>query len=115
MNRIIRFFTKLANAETSLRILALGRGDRRIMQNEALLRMIQLAIPPEAMRKAIIESAKRLPNMDKGEIRQLELVLKSTSTFPEMLDHLTRLKLRKVFTTKRNQRFGLITHFLSFC
>jgi hypothetical protein len=70
--------------------------EQLIIQNEALLRMIQLTIPPEAMRKAIIESAKRLPNMDGGKIKQLELSLKSTSALPEMLDHLNRLKLRKV-------------------
>jgi len=70
--------------------------EQLIIQNEALLRMIQLAIPPEAMRKAIIESAKRLLNMDSGKIKQLELSLKSTSALPEMLDHLNRLKLRKV-------------------
>jgi len=70
--------------------------EQLIIQNEALLRMIQLAIPPEVMRKAIIESAKRLPKMDSGKIKQLQLSLKSTSAFPEMLDHLKRLKLRKV-------------------
>jgi hypothetical protein len=70
--------------------------EQLIMQNEALLRMIQLAIPPEAMRRAILESAKRLPNMDNKKLTQLELSLKSTRALPEMVDHLNRLKLRKV-------------------
>ena len=70
--------------------------EQLILQNEALLRMIQLAIPPEVMKRAIIETAKKLPNMDKTKLTQLELSLKQTRTLPEMLDRLSRTKLRKV-------------------
>jgi site-specific recombinase XerD len=87
--------TRIEELETKIQQMEIAQ-EQLIMQNEALLRMIQLAIPPEAMRNAIIESAKRLPNTDKTKLAKLELSLKQTRTLPEMLDHLNRLKLRKV-------------------
>lgn len=87
--------TRIEDLEAKIQQMEIAQ-EQLIMQNEALLRMVQLAIPPEAMKKAIIESAKRLPNMNKTKLAQLELSLKLTSALPEMLDYLNRLKLRKV-------------------
>jgi site-specific recombinase XerD len=87
--------TRIEELEAKVQQMEIAH-EQLIMQNEALLRMVQLAIPPEAMKKAILETAKRLPSMNKTKLAQLELSLKSTSALPEMLDHLNRLKLRKV-------------------
>lgn len=83
--------TKLEGLEAKVQQMEIAQ-EQLIMTNEALLRMIQLAIPPEAMKRAILETAKRLPNMNNEKLAQLELSLKSTRILPEMLDQLNRLK-----------------------
>ena len=57
-----------------------------------MLRMIELAIPKEAMKKAIFESAKRLQDMTQEKLEQLRLTLASTHEVPEMWSALRKLR-----------------------
>jgi site-specific recombinase XerD len=86
--------TRLEDLEAKIQQMEIQQ-EQLIMQNEALLRMVQLAIPPEAMKKAILQTAERLPNMDKTKLAQLKLSLANAQPL-EMLDQLKRLKLRKI-------------------
>jgi hypothetical protein len=82
---------RIEELETKIQQMEI-RQEQLLLENQALLRMIELAIPKEAMKKAILESAKRLPDMTEGKLEQLKLNLASTQEVPEMWNALRRLR-----------------------
>lgn len=75
--------TRLEDLETKLQQLEIKMESMSI-ENQTLKRIIDFAIPPETIKKALIETAKRLPNMTKEKLEQLENALASARTIEEM-------------------------------
>jgi predicted RNase H-like nuclease (RuvC/YqgF family) len=61
------------------------------LENATLKRIINFAIPPESIKKALIETAKRLPNMTEDKVRQLENILAHARSIEELQSGLVNI------------------------
>lgn len=75
--------TRIEDLEAKIQQMEI-RQEQMEMENKALRRILEFAIPPETIKKALIETAKRLPNMTKEKLDQLENSLKMARTIEEM-------------------------------
>ena len=85
--------TRLEDLEAKIQRLEIAQ-EQLILQNEALQRMISLAIPKENMKKAMLETAQNLPDVTPERLEQFKVALKEMSTTQEMFSEVN--KLRKV-------------------
>jgi hypothetical protein len=82
--------TRIEDLETKIQQMEI-RQEQMEMENKALRRILEFAIPPETIKKALVETAKRLPNMTPDKIEQLENSLKTVRTWEEMESGLTNI------------------------
>lgn len=75
--------TRIEDLETKMQQLEI-RMESMNLENATLKRIIDFAIPPETIKKALIETAKRLPNMTEDKVHQLENILAHARTIEEM-------------------------------
>jgi site-specific recombinase XerD len=75
--------TRMEDLEAKLQQLEI-KMEGLTMENATLKRIIEFALPPEAIKKGLVESAKLLPNMNADKISQLENILKNAKSVDEM-------------------------------
>jgi site-specific recombinase XerD len=84
--------TKLEEIQLKVQQLEIAQEQAKL-NYQALLRIIEFAIPKETMKKAIYESAKALPDMTPEKLEQIKLNLQSTENTTEILSTLTILRI----------------------
>lgn len=75
--------TRMEDLESKLQQLEI-RMEGLTMENATLKRIIEFALPPESIKKGLIESAKLLPNMNPDKLHQLENILKHAKSIDDM-------------------------------
>jgi hypothetical protein len=83
LNGTIQSRTRLEDLESKIQQMEI-REEQREMEIKALRRILEFAIPTETIKKALIETAKRLPDMTPEKLKQLENSLKMAKTIEEM-------------------------------
>jgi hypothetical protein len=82
--------TRIEDLETKIQQIEI-KMESMTLENATLKGIIDFAIPPETIKKALIETAKRLPNMTDDKIHQLENILAHARTIEEMQSGLVNI------------------------
>jgi site-specific recombinase XerD len=94
--------TRIEDLEAKLQQMEI-RQEQMEMENKALRRILEFAIPPETIKKALIETAKRLPNMTKEKLGQLENSLKMVRT-EEDIEHVLQNYMGQIKRIKEDKQ-----------
>ena len=82
--------TRLEDLESKIQRIEI-KMESMNLENLTLKRIIDFAIPPETIKKALIDTARRLPNMTEDKVQQLENILKNARTMEEMQSGLVNI------------------------
>jgi hypothetical protein len=91
--------TKLEEMQAKILQLEVAQ-EHLTLENQALLRMIQFAIPKETMKKAMLETANSLPDVTPEKLKQFKVTLMELSTAEDMFREVNKLRLDSVKVLK---------------
>lgn len=91
--------TKLEEMQAKILQLEVAQ-EHLTLENQALLRMIQFAIPKETMKKAMLETANSLPDVTPEKLKQFKVTLMELSTAEDMVREVNKLRLDSVKVLK---------------
>jgi hypothetical protein len=90
LNGTIQSRTRIEDLEAKIQQLEI-RDEQREMEINAMRRILEFAVSPEVLKKAIMETVKLLPNMTPEKLKGIENSLKMIKSEKELDQHLTNI------------------------
>ena len=85
--------TRIEELEAKIQQMEI-RQEQMEIENKALRRILEFAIPPETLKKALIATAKKLPNMTEEKIQQLENALAHARSIEEIESRISNIMVK---------------------